>query len=126
MFLSAPAAGKTVLLDPVNGFSVISSVSFPVPRYASGAPSRKTALSPDGAILYVLGDADAGGIVAYDTSTGAVRTAFSTGQHFSGLRQLLSGNILAVAPLSPRLSLFTPLLQAISSADIEIEVQEIL
>jgi hypothetical protein len=126
LFVSAPAIGSALVVDPSKDFVVVASVSYPIPLYASGGPSGKTVLSPAGDVLYVLGDARAGGLAAYETASGLLKESYRGDQHYSGLRLLPSGNLVAVAPTSPRVSFFTPALEFVGSFDTELDIAEIL
>jgi len=122
LFISAPVLGQALIVDPAKEFSIITSVSYPPPLYAGGAPDSKAALSASGDTLYVLGDPQTGGLAAYDTASGKIRDAFASAQQFSGVQLLQDGNILAVAPDAPRLGVFGPDLNSIFSADTDIDV----
>src|SRR5581483_3101845 len=105
------------IVDPNKSFGVVSEISFPPPATAGGGPSGKTALSADGKTLYALGSAQAGGISAYDTSTGSLAGSHADGIQYSGLYALPSNVLLAVKDTSPRLSFFDVSLNSIGVAD---------
>lgn len=126
LLFAAPAIGRAALIDPRRSFQAVSTITFAIPYYATGGPTSKTALSDGSDAFYVLGGADSGGVVAYDVDSGMAKASFSTGQHFYGIQQLPSGELLAVAPSSPRLSLLDPSLKLIAHADVDMRVAALL
>jgi hypothetical protein len=125
VFLSKPAIGKAVIVDPLDSFRVVSSVAFPPPELASGGPSGKAALAADGKTVYVLGSAQDGGISAYDASSGTLVASHADGLQYAGLYALPSGALVAVKDSSPRLSFFDSSLNAIGVADTNLHVVEV-
>jgi hypothetical protein len=125
LFISTPVLGTALVVDPAHAFEVVRQVSYPVPLYAAGG--RQAALSPAGDALYVLGDYRTGGSLAcYDTASGNLRSSYRSGQQFSGLQLLESGDLVAVAPTSPKLGTFTPDLEPIDFADTDIDIVALL
>jgi hypothetical protein len=126
LLLSAPAVGAAIIVDPASGFDTVATLSYPVPRYAGGAPERKCALSLDRRTIYVLGDANEGGLRAYDAKSGSTWRTYASGQHFSGLQVLSDGTLLAVSPESPRLAAFNEGLEPVANGDVDLDVLAIV
>jgi hypothetical protein len=122
IFLSAPAIGRAVVVDPSKSFGVLANVSYRPPLYAAGAPSGKAALAAAGDLLYVLGDTQVGGVAAYNVISGLVQQSYTDDRHYSGLHILPSGNLVAVAPTSPRLTILSGTLASIAQMDPELDV----
>lgn len=125
LFISAPVLGTALIVDPGQEFEVVRQVSYPIPLYAAGG--RQAVLSPTGDALYVLGDYRIGGSLAcYDTASGKLRSSYRSGQQFSSLQLLGSGDLVAVGPTSPKLGTFTPDLEPIDFADTDIDIVALL
>jgi hypothetical protein len=125
VYMSNPVIGKAVVADPSRSFKVVSAVSYAAPGGAGGAPSSKAALSADGKTLYALGGGQAGGLSAYDASTGAVRASHADGKQYTAVYELSGGTILAVSADNPRLSFFSASLDPISTTDSSLNVVEV-
>jgi hypothetical protein len=124
-FLSKPVVGQAVVADPLDSFRVISSITFAPPLTAAGGPSGKAVLSADGATLNALGSVEAGGISAYDMTSGSVVTSTAAGTHYTGLYELPSGALLAAKDDPPRLSFFDRSLNALGVAETNLHVVEV-
>jgi hypothetical protein len=125
LFLTKPGIGRAVILDPAASFRVKTDISYPVPAWPFGAPWTKAVLSPSGGTLFVLGEAKTGGISAYDVATGAMTASYSQGHQYSGLYQMPSGTLLAVAPKNPRLAFFSATLSPLGTADTNLHVSAV-
>jgi hypothetical protein len=96
LVITNAAFGRAVVVDPAAGFRSVSVLDFPRPKTALGGPEAKSALSPDGSVLYTLGSAAVGGLNAYDLASGDLIAAFGGGEHYSGVYRLQSGTVLGV------------------------------
>ncbi|HEX9044080.1 MAG TPA: hypothetical protein VF802_03550 [Candidatus Limnocylindrales bacterium] len=126
LFASKPARGLAVVLDPSLGFQASSLVRFPIPVFSGAAPSAKAALSPADDVLFTVGDGSTTGIAAYEVHSGSLSASFENGQQFLGIKVLGTGEILAVAASSPRLTLLTPSLDEVGRGDTDLLVAAIL
>ncbi|MGH3171730.1 MAG: hypothetical protein ACRDN0_38455, partial [Trebonia sp.] len=117
LFLAKPAIGRAVVVDPAREFAVRHDISFPAPAKPSGGPPSKAVLSPDGALLYVLGGATSGGLAVYDVATGKLAGAYGDGRQYSGVYMLPSGALLGISPDNPRLAYFSADLSPLGTAD---------
>lgn len=126
LFIAKVGAGVAVLVDPRQGYRTTFDVRFPVPLYARSAPSRKAVLSAAEDTVYVLGGQEAGGIAAYDVASGSLKASYVNGQHFGGLHLLPNGEVLAVAPSSPNLSLLNANLEPVGRGDVDMHIAAIV
>jgi hypothetical protein len=122
LFITKAATGRAVVLDPAASFAVTAQISFPPPASPLGAPWSKAVLSADGATLYVLGAAQAGGLSAYDVASGALTASYSHGERYVGVYELPSGALLAVGTANPRLTFFSPELTPLGTAETSLHV----
>jgi hypothetical protein len=125
VFMTKPGIGAAVVADPADSFRVKAHIRFPVPASPLGAPWSKAVLSAAGDTLYVLGSAGAGGLCAYHVPSGALTGSYSEGRHYSGLYQLPSGTLLAVAPENPRLAFFSSALRPLGTAHTSLQVSAV-
>jgi hypothetical protein len=70
----------------------------------------------------VLGPAKTAGLAAYDVATGKLIKSFSQGITYTGLYQLASGNLLAIAASNPKLTYFSPALDRLATANTSLQV----
>jgi hypothetical protein len=122
VFIAKPAAGRAVLTDPQDSFSVKAQVDFPAPAYPGGGPASKAVLSASGDTLYVLGGAKAGGLSAYSVATGKMTASYSHSAHYNALYLLPSGDLLAMSAANPRLAFFSPDLEQIGTASTTLQI----
>jgi hypothetical protein len=122
VFIAKPAAGRAVLTDPQNSFSVKAQVDFPAPAYPGGGPATKAVLSASGDTMYVLGGAKAGGVSAYSVATGKMTASYSHNAHYNALYLLPSGDLLAMSPANPRLAFFSPDLEPLGTASTTLQI----
>jgi len=125
VFMTKPGAGVAVIADPADSFRTRTQIHFPVPASPLGAPWSKAVLSPAGETMYVLGSAGAGGLSAYQLSSGKLAASYSEGRHYYGLYQLPSGTLLAVQAQNPRLAFFNADLSPLGTADTNLHVSAI-
>lgn len=117
LFFAKPAIGRAVIVDPARSFAVRHGLSFAPPAKPFGGLPSKAVLSPDGAVLYVLGGAKSGGLAVYDVVTGKLTGAYGDGRQYSGIYVLPSGTLLAISPDNPRLAYFSADLTPLGTAD---------
>lgn len=123
LFITKPGIGTAIVVDPANSFRVASHVSFPVPKAPGSAPWSKAVLSSSGEVLYAVGGASSGGVSAYDMSTGALTASYvQGGRQYTGLHVLPDGSVLAVSPVHPRLTFFSPALSPLGTADTSLQI----
>ena len=123
VFLTKPGIGKAVIADPGRGFRCVHEIAHPAPANPGGTPWSKAALSADGATLFTVGDARAGGLAAYDVKTGKLSGAYTGGEQYTGVYVMPSGSLLAVSgPANPRLSFFTSGLSPAGTSDTDMQV----
>ncbi|MBS2963217.1 hypothetical protein KGA66_09180 [Actinocrinis puniceicyclus] len=127
LVITNAAFGRALVVDPAAGFRTVAALEFPRPRISLGGPDAKSALSPDGSVLYTLGSADAGGLSAYDLSTGALVAAYGDGSHYSGVYRLPSGTVLGVAgaETGSRLGFLTADLSLLGTVGTDMYVAEV-
>jgi hypothetical protein len=125
LFLTKPGIGRAVVIDQAQPHRVRHDITFAAPDHPHGAPWSKAILSPDGALLYAVGGASAGGLSAYDVATGKLVAAYSHGSHYSGVYQLPSGTILAVSAANPRLSYFSPELSLLGTTETALQISAV-
>ncbi|MHB8221106.1 MAG: hypothetical protein ACYDHU_12415 [Acidimicrobiales bacterium] len=111
-----PALGVAAVLDGQT-IQPVTTVTFLPPRFPnSGSPAA--AASPDGSTLYVLGGRTTGGVNAYRIADGSPIASLNDGRQYSGIHQTASsGQVLAIAPTSPKLTVLTPGLSVVGTAD---------
>ena len=110
-----------------SAFRTVTALEYPKPKIAVGGPDAKTALSPDGTLLYTLGPAGSGGLSAYEIATGKLVATYGDGDHYSGVYHLPSGTLLAVAGTESgsRLGFFSPALVQIGASGTDMYVAEV-
>lgn len=121
------AFGRAIVLDPASAYRVVTVLDYPRPRIALGGPDAKTALSPDGTVLYTLGPAAVGGLSAYEIATGDLVASVSDGTAYSGVYQLPSSTLLAVkgAATGSTLGFFSPSLTRLGASSTDMYVAEV-
>jgi hypothetical protein len=124
-FISSPAIGRAVVADSARAFAVESVISYARPASAGTAPLSKAVLSADASTVYTLGGGEAGGVSAYDASSGRMIASRGDGRVYSAVYQLPSSTVLAVSASRPRLSFFGPSLDPIATADTNLHVVEV-
>lgn len=122
LFITDPAVGIALVLDPIDSLRLISKVRYAPPALPGGTPTSKAVLSADGRTLYALGSKSTGGINAYNVGTGAHFASTPPGRHFAAVYQLASGAVLAISQGKPRLTFFTPSLETIMATDTALNV----
>jgi hypothetical protein len=122
VFIAKPGIGRAVITDPAHGFRAKAVVDFQVPAIPAGGSAQKVVLSASSETLYTLGGAKAGGVAAYDVSSGKLTGSFSEGTTYNGLYLLPSGNLMAVAPASRELAYFSPALEPLGTATTSLAV----
>jgi hypothetical protein len=127
LVMANAAVGRAAVLDPASSFRTVSTVDYPRPAIPLGGPDAKTALSPDGEVLYTLGPAEAGGLAAYRLDSGALVSTFTGDRHYAAVYQLAGGALLAVdgQTASPGLSYFSPTLAPLGVEDTSMYVAEV-
>ncbi len=128
LVMANAAFGRAIVVDPATSFRTASMVEYAKPKIAIGGPDAKTALSPDGTILYTLGPANgAGGLSAYDLATGELVAAYGAGAHYSGVYQLPSGALMAVVGTESgsQLGFFSPSLAQLGASSTDMYVAEV-
>ncbi|HEV2343421.1 MAG TPA: hypothetical protein VGS97_04955 [Actinocrinis sp.] len=127
LVISNAAFGRAVVVDPAAGFRTVSALEFPRPKIALGGPDAKTALSADGSVLYTLGSMAAGGLSAYDLSSGRLVATYGDGSHYAGVYQLPSGSVLGVVgeQTGSRLGFFTAALSLLGASSTDMFVAEV-
>jgi hypothetical protein len=127
LVIANAAFGRAVVVDPASSFRTVTTLSYARPKIAVGGPDAKTALSPDGATLYVLGAAGTGGLSAYDLASGELVAAYGDGVHYSGVYQLPSGTLLAVSGTDSgsQPGFFSPSLARLGASSTDMYVAEV-
>lgn len=127
LVMANAAFGRALVIDPAAAFRVASMVEYAKPKIAIGGPDAKTALSPDGTVLYTLGPASTGGLSAYDLATGDLLAAYGDGSHYAGVYQLPSGTLLAVSvnESGSQLGFFSPSLARLGASSTDMYVAEV-
>ena len=126
LFITNPAIGRALVVDPARSVRVTALVDYAPPASRLGGPASKAALSADGQTLYTLAPAAAGGLMAYHTARGTLRAVFGNGSPYVGVYPLPSGAVLAVSATSPRLHFFTGSLAPVGTTDTALNVVEVL
>jgi hypothetical protein len=122
VFIAKTAAGRALIADPADSFSVKNMVEFPPPKFPGGGPASKAVLSTSGDTLYVLGGASAGGVAAYSMATGKMTASYSRGTHYLALYQRSGGNLLAVSASQPRVEFLSPDLEQLGTAATTLQI----
>jgi hypothetical protein len=127
LVIANAAFGRALVVDPAASFRTVTVLDYPRPKIALGGPDAKTALSPDGAVLYTLGSAAVGGLSAYEIATGELIATTSDGSHYSGVYQLPSGTLLAVNgnDSGSQLGFFSPSLARLGASSTDMYVAEV-
>jgi hypothetical protein len=124
-FLTKPGSGVAVIADPADSFRPKAEIQFAPPASPLGAPWSKAVLSAEGETMYALGPANAGGLRAYEVSSGKLTASYTEGNHYHGLHQMPDGTLLAVQPQNPRLAFFAPDLSPLGVSDTDLYVSAI-
>jgi hypothetical protein len=121
------AFGLAIVVDPASAYRTVTMVEYPKPKIAIGGPDAKTALSPDGTLLYTLGPAASGGLSAYEIASGELVAAYGDGNHYSGVYHLPSGTLLGVTGTESgsRLGFFSPSLAQLGASSTDMYVAEV-
>jgi hypothetical protein len=121
------AMGRAVMVEPAASFATTRVIDFPRPAICVGGSDAKTALSPDGSVLYTLGPADAGGLSSYDLATGALLSSLRDGAQYSGVHALPGGSLLALdaGGSTSQLSFFDPSLNLLGTSATTMHVAEV-
>jgi hypothetical protein len=127
LVMANAAFGRALVLDPATAFQTVSVLEYAKPKIAIGGPDAKTALSPDGTVLYTLGPASVGGLSAYDLATGDLVAAYGDGSHYAGVYQLPSGTLMAVnsTESGSQLGFFSPSLAELGAGSTDMYVAEV-
>jgi len=122
VFIAKPAAGRALIADPADSFSVKNMVEFPPPKYSGGGPADKALLSSSGEVLYVLGGGSTGGVSAYSVATGKLVSSYSRGTNYLALYLRPGGNLLAVSASNPRVEFLSPDLEQLGTAATTLQI----
>lgn len=125
VLLTNAAIGSALVADPTSDWAAQDTVSFPAPEGAAGA-GRKIAISEDRQTLYAVAPRLAGGISAYDVSSGALVASYSNGADYRALRALSDGSVVAVSTKNPKVTVFDPSLKPVSQFTTATYVADVL
>jgi len=120
------ALGRCAIVNTEGSSSVVRSIDIPPALYYSGGPDAKAVWDSQRGLLYALGPATQGGIVAYDTNTGNVVNRTDGQRHYSGIFRLPDGTLVATAPDQPRLTRLATDLALIGTQAIDVHVLGVL